>query len=145
MTNQLTTREQYIKKNTKAWMKRGAAFKERRTRMCIPRSIVAGSIGISESTLRRFELGYPVTRSELVARGYEMFLELRLQVVKDIEIETSKARFLIDQDADEAGKVTITMREYKKVAEIDTGDAGLNEELAVAFCERNGGSYGYAI
>jgi hypothetical protein len=113
--------------------------------MCIPRSRVAGGIGISESTLRRFELGYPVTRSELVAHAYEMFLELRLQVVKDIEIETSKARFLIDQDADEAGKVTITMREYKKVAEIDTGDAELNGELAVAFCERNGGGYGYAI
>ena len=143
MTNQLTTREQYIQENTKVWSKRGAAFKERRTRMGLSRSRVAESIGTSESTLRRLELGYPVTRSELVARAYEIFLELWIQVVKDIELE--RDRFLIDQDADEAGKVTVMMREYKKVAEFDTGDAVLNNELAVAFCDGNGGGYDYAI
>lgn len=143
MTNQLTTREQYIQENTKAWSKRGAAFKERRTRIGLSRSRVAESIGTSESTLRRFELGYPITRSELIERAYEIFLELWLQVVKDIELE--RDRFLIDQDADEAGKVTVMMREYKKVAEFDTGDAVLNKELAVAFCDGNGGGYDYAI
>lgn len=143
MTNQLTTREQYIQENTQVWVERGTAFKERRTRMGLSRSRVAESIGTSESTLRRFELGYPVTRSELVARAYEIYLELWLQVVKDIELE--RGRFLIDQDADEAGKVTVMMREYKKVAEFDTGDAVLNGELAVAFCEGNGGGYAYAI
>lgn len=143
MTNQLTTREQYIQENTQVWVERGTAFKERRTRIGLSRSRVAESIGTSESTLRRFELGYPVTRSELVARAYEIYLELWLQVVKDIELE--RGRFLIDQDADEAGKVTVTMREYKKVAEFDTGDAELNGKLAVAFCEGNGGGYDYAI
>ncbi|WP_339274492.1 helix-turn-helix transcriptional regulator [Paenibacillus sp. FSL W8-0426] len=143
MTNQFITREQYIKKNTKAWRKRGAAFRQRREQMRLTISKVAIGIGVSPSTIHRFERGYPISRSILIEKAYDMFLQLRMQLVRNLEEDT--AEFLIDQDADEAGKVTILRREFTQVAEINSGDPDFNAALAVSICEQNGGSYAFTI
>ncbi|MNJ02340.1 hypothetical protein D3C73_1622720 [compost metagenome] len=51
-----------------------------------------------------------------------------------------RAEYIIDENEDGSG-VVIKKREYKTVSEIDTGDSAFDHELAIALCEKAGGSY----
>lgn len=142
MTNALLTREQYVAKKAGEWAEKGARFKERRQADGLTLEEVSCKLGISTSTLRRFEMGQPVRSSNIIEKAYEMCFALKLyEIVCEESRAFQNADYLIDQELGGTGKIEIRKKEYTKVAEIDTGCLDLNVDLAIELCEKSGGEY----
>ncbi|MGR6760886.1 helix-turn-helix domain-containing protein [Paenibacillus sp. T2-29] len=142
MTNALLTREQYVAKKAGEWAEKGARFKERRETHRLTLTKVAEALGISPSTLRRFELGQPVRSSNIIEKAYDMYFDLRVHAFMCAEDNAELvADYLVDQEIGGTGKIEIRKKEYTKVAEIDTGNPDLNVDIAIELCEKSGGKY----
>lgn len=74
------TREEYVEYSAKRWRKTGAEFEQQRVALGISVDKAAQEIGLSASTLRRFEKGAPVMRANVVKCAYTLLLNYtRLQ------------------------------------------------------------------
>ncbi|NJJ38404.1 helix-turn-helix domain-containing protein [Paenibacillus apii] len=141
MTTELMTREQYVAKMADEWREEGAIAKEYRILFGMTIAEVANGIGVSASTIGRYERGLPVQSARLLGSAYFLFLEKRRMLTEPTDTPHDKflkADFLIDWDGE---RQVIKKREYREVAEINTGDIALDQELAKSFCEKAGGSY----
>ncbi|WP_342437828.1 helix-turn-helix domain-containing protein [Paenibacillus sp. FSL L8-0436] len=145
MTNGLMTREQYVAKMSAGeWAEDGAIAREYRILFGFTIAEVASGIGVSPSTVGRYERGLPIQSARLLGSAYFLFLGVRrLQAEKAATSEAdawNSAEYLIDDNGDGSG-VVLKKREYKTVGEISTGDPAFDAELAIAFCEKEGASY----
>lgn len=69
------TREEYVKYSAKRWRKTGEEFEKQRIALGITIDKAAQAIGLSASTLRRFEKGAPIMRANVVKCAYTLFLD----------------------------------------------------------------------
>ncbi|MNL01664.1 hypothetical protein D3C87_1221400 [compost metagenome] len=147
MNETVTRRDKYVAMKAGEWAQKGGELRDVRLCNGLTISEVAAGIGVSPSTLGRFEKGYPVRSAAVIEKAYILFLQLgAFREGTTIPTQFGEgarlaADYLIDQDLGETGKITITKKEYVQVAEIDTGDPDLNAELAIKMCEETGGDY----
>ncbi|MHA7964956.1 helix-turn-helix domain-containing protein [Paenibacillus sp. CAU 1782] len=64
------TPEEWVVAKEVDWIEVGTKYREERERRFLSLAEVAGTIGVSPSTLRRFESGQPVQRANMIERGY---------------------------------------------------------------------------
>jgi len=69
-------RQEWIAENAQEWLEIGRELKNKRQILGITAKKVANAIGISSSTLKKFEEGRPVRAGKIVENAYRMFLEL---------------------------------------------------------------------
>ncbi|MFF2890766.1 helix-turn-helix domain-containing protein [Paenibacillus sp. NPDC057967] len=69
------TREEWVEANEVDWVEIGAEFREGRLKAGITLAKMARETGFSASTLRRFEVGQPVMRANVIASSYNLILE----------------------------------------------------------------------
>ncbi|MCK6076274.1 helix-turn-helix domain-containing protein [Paenibacillus silvae] len=142
MKNQLMTREQYVAKKAGEWAEMGLLFKEARESSGLTLADVAPALGVSPSTLRRFELGHPVKSAKIIQKAYEMYFNLNAHVfVDEMQRAELHAEYLIDQEIGGTGKIVIKRKQYTEVGVIDTGNPELNVELAIGVCKSTGSNY----
>ncbi|MEK4039703.1 helix-turn-helix transcriptional regulator [Paenibacillus sp. FSL F4-0122] len=140
MTTELMTREEYVAKMSAGeWAEEGAIARKYRILFGLTIAEVASAIGTSPSTLGRYERGFPVSSARLLGAACFLYLDRRRMMLEpDTDNTYHKADFLIDYGED---SLLIKKREYRVVAEINTGDHDLDQELAKSFCEKQGGDY----
>ncbi|WP_025717895.1 helix-turn-helix domain-containing protein [Paenibacillus sp. 1-18] len=133
MTNALLTREQYVAKKAGEWAEKGARFKERRETHRLTLTKVAEALGISPSTLRRFELGHPVQAANIIEKAYEMYFDLKIQnFVENEQKALLNAEYLIDQEIGGSGKVEIRRKQFIEVGVIERGIRNLTLTLRLS-------------
>lgn len=70
------SRIKYMRDNKSYWENQGLAAKELREKWSCSLSDLAGNIGVSESKLRKYELGKPVTHAKMLGKSYSMYFKL---------------------------------------------------------------------
>lgn len=70
----MTERTEFISANQGAWLLTGCRYKEQRQKMNLSVREVAKHIGVSETTLRSFEIGKPITRAKMIEHAYKNLL-----------------------------------------------------------------------
>lgn len=70
-------KEVYVVNHQDEWELIGQEMKDRRIALYIRVADVAKNLGVSESTIRRFEKGCPVNNSRLLLNGIRLYLNLR--------------------------------------------------------------------
>jgi transcriptional regulator with XRE-family HTH domain len=138
------TREQYVAKMAGEWSEEGAIAKEYRLLFGMTIAEVASGIGVSPSTVGRYERGLPVQSARLLGSAYLLFLGVRrLQAEKPLadDLAASLSAEYIITDIEDGPGVIIEKREYKTIIRINTGNPDFDIELAIASCEAAGGSY----
>lgn len=147
---EMMTREGYVQAKSLEWALVGSSFKDARENLGLSAAYVAGGIGISESTLRRFENGTPVLAAKVIEKAYVMFLHLHKaeQVgfnkhVHAPELHGVGARLMIDFEFDEDGSEAVTVSRLggPVLAKFNTGYPGVDRVLAIHLCEELGEPY----
>ncbi|OPY60519.1 MAG: hypothetical protein A4E56_02647 [Pelotomaculum sp. PtaU1.Bin065] len=69
-------RREWIAECSQEWLEIGRELKNKRQILGIAAKKVANAIGISSSTLKKFEDGRPVRAGRIVENAYRMYLEL---------------------------------------------------------------------
>jgi len=75
-------RMKYIKSNAKRWVEDGEHCKKLRERNAFTIAELAEDIGVSESKLRKFESGKPVTHARLLSLAIIRFFQLYEKQIK---------------------------------------------------------------
>lgn len=70
-------REDYIAEMSEEWSEVGSTLMHEREARGFSIAEVARNVGVSPSTLRRFEKGNPVQAARIIEQGYRMYLELK--------------------------------------------------------------------
>ncbi|MCH1641800.1 helix-turn-helix domain-containing protein [Paenibacillus timonensis] len=140
---EMLTREKYVERKCEEWAAIGGSFKTVREAYGLSALKVAIGVGVSESTLRRFEKGMPVLAAKTLEQAYKMFLQLHKVLslgfhshLYSPEIESLGARLIIDWELGGTGAVTVYRLDNTEVAKFDTGDFETNCALATDLCER---------
>lgn len=118
METNLVSREEYVAvMQAGEWAEIGGELKEEREALGVTIAEASRNIGVSPSTLSRFEKGNPVKAARIIENGYRMYLRLVKQARKEVAS-------LEDVDSEEA---------YYGVA--------LNEGTIEVFCPESGHVY----
>ncbi|WP_223068097.1 helix-turn-helix domain-containing protein [Paenibacillus caui] len=139
-------REEYTKAKAPEWASVGAAYREARKGLNLTIQKVATEIGVSSSTLARFEKGVPVRASRLIENAYGLYLVVhnatRRGLLDHMDLDMAaflKARLIVDCDLSEDGApVSITRPDGTVVAKVDTGSVETNYEVAEEMCKKLG-------
>ncbi|WP_110930586.1 helix-turn-helix domain-containing protein [Paenibacillus bouchesdurhonensis] len=145
---EMMTREGYVQAKSLEWALVGSSFKDARESLGLSAAFVASGIGISESTLRRFENGTPVMAARVIEKAYEMFLYLHKaeqagfsKHVHAPELHGVGARLVVDWELGDETAVTVSRIGGPVLAKFDIGDFDANCTLAIDLCDKLGEPY----
>ena len=74
--NMAEQRKQYIEEHSNDWIKIGESFKQARELGLITVDSISKAIGVSVTTIRKFECGAPINNSKMIQKSYLMYLEM---------------------------------------------------------------------
>ncbi len=74
METKQTEKAEFIARNHSIWVEKGQRLQQCRVEMGFSATFVAEKMGVSRSTLRRFEQGQPVKRADMLERSYTLLL-----------------------------------------------------------------------
>ncbi|WP_289354806.1 helix-turn-helix transcriptional regulator [Paenibacillus sp. S-12] len=126
METNLVSREEYVAvKQAGEWAEVGGELKEEREALGVTIAEASRNIGVSPSTLSRFEKGNPVRSARVIENGYRMYLRLvEQEVAEEWRATRKEVASLDDVDSEEA---------YYGVA--------LNEGTIEVYCPESGHVY----
>ncbi len=144
------TREEFVSKMSEGpWASKGAGFRTLRLAEGISVRGIANSLGVSDSTIRRFESGKPVMAARLLANAYTLALNLhdagklgfKPQHTSYSVAETGATLFIEELEASIA--VQVTRIGGEEVAVFDTQNYDVNRKAAIALCTAMGERFYY--
>ncbi|OMD92749.1 helix-turn-helix domain-containing protein [Paenibacillus odorifer] len=77
------SRIKYMRDNKSYWESQGLAAKELREKWSCSLANLAENIGVSESKLRKYESGKPVTHAKMLGKAYVIYFKLLDYYVKE--------------------------------------------------------------
>ncbi|RED32414.1 DNA-binding transcriptional regulator [Paenibacillus sp. VMFN-D1] len=145
------TREEFVASKSGQWALTGAQYKKIRKELGFSAATVARGISVSESTLRRFEKGIPVTAARIIENAYKLFLHLHKakeagynEFVHAPGLELLGVGLFIDYGLGDDTSVSVTRIEDDfELARFNTGNFEDNCALAEKLCAELGRPYAY--
>ncbi|WP_181592647.1 helix-turn-helix domain-containing protein [Paenibacillus sp. YN15] len=124
------TREEYVEKMSEEWADVGAVLKDRREKAHLTAEQTAYRVGVSRSTLRRFEKGEPVKSAKVLEAAYCNYLDFieLLRETRPLRME-AEADVLIEIKPDDS--VFLLRRIEQPIAVVNFG-GGLEANLDAA-------------
>lgn len=124
------TREEYVEKMSGEWADVGTQLRERREKAYLSAEQVAYKVGVSRSTLRRFEKGDPVQSAKILHSAYSNYLDLVefLRDTRSVRMEAD-ADVLIEIKPDDS--VNLLRKAKQSIGVIRFGES-LEENLRAA-------------
>ncbi|GIP54744.1 helix-turn-helix domain-containing protein [Paenibacillus vini] len=147
----MMTRDQFVESKGGIWAAIGGTCKKAREFYGISAGVVAKGIGVSVSTLRRFENGKPIRSAQVIEKAYAMFIMLNSAREQGFTIDSLPIQYTPPEPQikivwNETGddSLILSRPDGEEIARINTGDYDLDCALAIDMCEKMGEAYYFA-